>query len=481
MMVPPSESSAGTGTGTGTPFFDAEMGDDEDPEVASESAAGGDEDVLFQTDRMDAALSQMQNFKDRLPLRPSKFSMHKMEQQANNSQNGDPFWAAFGERVPPPNAASQDDPHSSAGSRPATTTTKTGFAASKLGIPALPLAHEELQKARSAAAAAVHYLHIPENSMKDFQSFAQSAANEAIVENNPYIRALNSHRAKLQQPLFDTPRTLEQLMATDPSSLAQLHEFSERSVRFSVEEEMVCGPSAAGDQGFFPVAFASCMAFGTVRCGQRARCEDFGRDEGRRETPKRRCAVQQLAVLSSSASASFAPGMGGTVEGQSQSQSQSEGRVARLSHSSSSSSFVGTPPLLPRLESPVGSPSCSSTALSSPQVCDEADAGTGAIRQASHSRSYFPSAVAATGGSSSSTARRLLMAESDRDGSQTNTEVDSGEMDSEVAAAMEALVAEAEVDEEGAPQSSTKASRGGGPTLLSRQRFFGGVFTKVKV
>eukprot|EP00405_Crypthecodinium_cohnii_P043733 CAMPEP_0206581598 /NCGR_PEP_ID=MMETSP0325_2-20121206/33946_1 /ASSEMBLY_ACC=CAM_ASM_000347 /TAXON_ID=2866 /ORGANISM="Crypthecodinium cohnii, Strain Seligo" /LENGTH=453 /DNA_ID=CAMNT_0054088043 /DNA_START=100 /DNA_END=1462 /DNA_ORIENTATION=- len=453
MMVPTSESSAGTGTGTGTPFFDAEMGDDEDPEVASESAAGGDEDVLFQTDRMDAALSQMQNFKDRLPLRPSKFSMHKMEQQANNSQNGDPFWAAFGERVPPPNAASQDDPHSSAGSRPATTTTKTG----------------------------VHYLHIPENSMKDFQSFAQSAANEAIVENNPYIRALNSHRAKLQQPLFDTPRTLEQLMATDPSSLAQLHEFSERSVRFSVEEEMVCGPSAAGDQGFFPVAFASCMAFGTVRCGQRARCEDFGRDEGRRETPKRRCAVQQLAVLSSSASASFAPGMGGTVEGQSQSQSQSEGRVARLSHSSSSSSFVGTPPLLPRLESPVGSPSCSSTALSSPQVCDEADAGTGAIRQASHSRSYFPSAVAATGGSSSSTARRLLMAESDRDGSQTNTEVDSGEMDSEVAAAMEALVAEAEVDEEGAPQSSTKASRGGGPTLLSRQRFFGGVFTKVKV
>lgn len=79
----------------------------------------------------------------------------------------------------------------------------------------------------------VRYIHIPKHAVKDFRDFARDVAAQAcrdVATNNPYVQALNKHRAELQSPLAAysdpdfTPEqpTLEQLLSTQREALSTI-------------------------------------------------------------------------------------------------------------------------------------------------------------------------------------------------------------------------------------------------------------------
>jgi len=176
--------------------------------------------------------------------RPSKFSMKRQEEQL------DPFSCAFSARTPQ---------KSNITSQPKVARSPKPFTATKLGIPiaqakgSASLGEQDQQKG-----SAVRYLHIPMHDLTEIRNFAQLVADEAIIENNPSVHTLSSHRAKLHTPLFDTPRTVPtaaQQMACDPSSLGRLHNI-DSPFRFTMEDEFY-GP-APTSRGFLSTPFASC-------------------------------------------------------------------------------------------------------------------------------------------------------------------------------------------------------------------------------
>jgi len=73
----------------------------------------------------------------------------------------------------------------------------------------------------------VRYIHIPRHSVVDFRQFARDAKAEAcrdLATNNPYAKALSSHREQLQAALESAPvnSTLEQRLGTYRDSLSEL-------------------------------------------------------------------------------------------------------------------------------------------------------------------------------------------------------------------------------------------------------------------
>jgi len=75
----------------------------------------------------------------------------------------------------------------------------------------------------------VRYIHIPLHAVQDFRDFAKGVAAQAcrdVATNNPYVQALNKHRAELQSPLglaedpFDPgdQPSLAQLLSTQRDS-----------------------------------------------------------------------------------------------------------------------------------------------------------------------------------------------------------------------------------------------------------------------
>lgn len=98
------------------------------------------------------------------------------------------------------------------------------FGVSRLSLPAVPTGGEQDR---------VRYIHIPKHAMKDFRDFAKGVAAQAcreVATSNPYVQALNKHRAELQSPLVvsDDPQdlgnepTLEQQLSTKREALSML-------------------------------------------------------------------------------------------------------------------------------------------------------------------------------------------------------------------------------------------------------------------
>lgn len=81
-----------------------------------------------------------------------------------------------------------------------------------------------------AAQDRVHYIQIPKHAAKDFRDFARGVAAEAcreVATQNPYVKALNKHRAELQCAFVPSesasePLTLEQQLSTKRDALSTL-------------------------------------------------------------------------------------------------------------------------------------------------------------------------------------------------------------------------------------------------------------------
>lgn len=297
-----------------------------------------DTEMLFAMDRMDRALSAVQD--QSWPQRGSRFS------QARHAE-ADPLARAFADLVP-----SRGTPLDRGGTSPGTSFSFRGgprvLTAVKLGI---PMPGEEAQSSP------VRYLHIPKHAMKDFRTFAQNAANEAIAENNPYILALNSHRAKLHPSLVDTPRTVPtrmQQLATDPGSLARLL----ADDGFPAEEDM---PRVTNN--CLPAPLSACYGSGC----RMHRCEEYGCMGEYQESRWRPASllVKQLPALVEEEVASVCEDIPEDVPEQP--------------------------------HTPVSSPSGGSSADSSPSVCDEIEIGMEGPRSPSRRRRHRISTVRPSG------------------------------------------------------------------------------------
>lgn len=103
----------------------------------------------------------------------------------------------------------------------------------------------------------VRYLHIPRKSLKDFRDFAKDVAAQAcreLAHVNPYVEALNRHRADLETPLVpldwgDSPGaenhlTLEQRLSTKREALSTLSAVQQPPSGGLAG--LSCGPDEAG-------------------------------------------------------------------------------------------------------------------------------------------------------------------------------------------------------------------------------------------
>jgi len=250
----------------------------------------------------------------------------------------DPLGSAFSRIWPPgqPPAAGAR-PVSRAAEKPGGGASK-GFAAARLGIPAASASStgsgaEETRGQGQEDQKSVRYLHIPKHAMKDFRTFAQNVANEAVTVSNPYVRALCNHRAQLQTSLLeDSPedQTLQQRMATNPESLTMLSTVGEDTAQFLMESPVAA--RVPQSNSIFQMPLASCYSCGSVLGGGVATVSADAAEVATQET-----LVGTFAVLS-----------------------RQQAETAAES---------------PTQGSPLGARSSRSTTCSSPSVGDEADPG----------------------------------------------------------------------------------------------------------
>lgn len=150
---------------------------------------------------------------------------------------------------------------------PSTSLTALASAGAVLEAPSplrLAAAHQD------PSSQAVHYIHIPQHAVKDFRAFAKEVAAEAcrdVATNNPYVQALNRHRAELQYPIIpveegDAPKeqpTLEQLLSTQREALSTISTVPRSPSWNEVGNEVFFGQ--CGQQEV--VRMKSCGLFGT--------------------------------------------------------------------------------------------------------------------------------------------------------------------------------------------------------------------------
>jgi len=132
----------------------------------------------------------------------------------------------------------------------------------------------------------VHYIHIPKHAMQDFRTFARNVAAQAcrdVATKNPYVQALNRHRAELESSLLDDASpggaggsaskgkpdafTLEQRLSTKREALSTLSPVSMGVV--AGEGGCGCGSMCHGSCGGSSEAPRSKVACGLQCCADR--------------------------------------------------------------------------------------------------------------------------------------------------------------------------------------------------------------------